>query len=743
MIRGRFTRLAALGAVYLAGCNLGGPAATHPRAAGTAAPTPGDVTPTATSATSTPAAPVSHAGQVLGADGKPAAGVTVRGYLVAVPGALADGAASDAAASGATAAAQGVQPIASATTDADGRFTLTSPHGEPMNVEATQSDKVKAIALAITRTDGLVLKLADVGSVTGRLAPSTGTELAGAEVFIAGTPYAAQTDATGSYTLTGVPAGTFSVDAHRSGLGTGEVTGVVVSPDQAAKARDLVLVAVAPVVTSLAPANGGPGLQVTLKGEQLGGDLPVSVSFGGIPAASVTRQDDHTVVAAVPAGAQTGNVVLAVDGVPGKPLPFRVLASLHVANAFHDFVPGEHHQLWVSAVDTNQQPVPSPVVSFKLDSTGAVDVDAHGALTARAAGAGELTVASGDLAATDAFSVHTDAVVVSTLAGHPTDGVVDRDPKVPPVYEGVGSDVELGRPYGVAVGADGNLYLADFNGWVTRVTPDGVVSKLVTLAGARAIAPTTDGALYVAAGNAIVKVSLDGHVTPFVGGSAAGKDDGTGATATFNGPLGLAVAPSGTLYVHDSGNGSVRAVTPAGVVTTLAGVSVDTAQASGSGQGPIACGPDGTLYLGTSNGFLRVDLTNPASPVPSPFFAPEPRSSPPEVSLGAAAALAVDAHGNVIWADPGEESSYLRETDMSDPANPRRITLAGYAGYYGHLTADGAGDKAGFQTLTGIARDPKTGYIYLTEQGFEQNQEQLRRVVIQGSPTPLPSGSPR
>ncbi len=67
------------------------------------------------------------------------------------------------------------------------------------------------------------------------------------------------------------------------------------------------------------------------------------------------------------------------------------------------------------------------------------------------------------------------------------------------------------------------------------------------------------------------RVTAAGAVTTWVGDGTAGGDDGTGAAARFNGPQGLAVDGDGNVYVSDPENANVRRVTPAGVVTTIAG----------------------------------------------------------------------------------------------------------------------------------------------------------------------------
>ncbi|HAN30864.1 MAG TPA: hypothetical protein DCQ06_04645 [Myxococcales bacterium] len=81
------------------------------------------------------------------------------------------------------------------------------------------------------------------------------------------------------------------------------------------------------------------------------------------------------------------------------------------------------------------------------------------------------------------------------------------------------------------------------------------------------------GNLFVAdtTNHQIRKIDSSGNVTTFAGGPLAGQINGTGQSASFNGPRGLSIDDQDNLYVADTGNHLVRKITPAGVVTTVAG----------------------------------------------------------------------------------------------------------------------------------------------------------------------------
>jgi hypothetical protein len=125
-----------------------------------------------------------------------------------------------------------------------------------------------------------------------------------------------------------------------------------------------------------------------------------------------------------------------------------------------------------------------------------------------------------------------------------------------------------------------------------------------------AVVPSS-GAIVVGelGGNRIRVVSPSGNVTTLAGGAAQGFADGSGTAAQFNAPMGVAVmSPSGTVVVADYNNGRVRLVSPAGVVTTLAGGGSSSADgAVGTNVG--FWGPYGVAVV-PSTGSVVVALNN-------------------------------------------------------------------------------------------------------------------------------------
>jgi prepilin-type N-terminal cleavage/methylation domain-containing protein len=243
------------------------------------------------------------------------------------------------------------------------------------------------------------------------------------------------------------------------------------------------------------------------------------------------------------------------------------------------------------------------VVSTLAGSTGGF-ADGTGA-AAQFSSPGSVAVdTSGAVYVADIFNHRirkiTPAGVVSTLAGSGTNGFTD----------GTGAAAQFFNPSGVDVDASGTVYVADAgNHRIRKITPSGVVSTLAgsgtggfadgTGAAAQFNLPIgvvvdTSGTVYVAdyGNQRIRKISPTGVVSTLAGSGTDGFADGTGAAAQFYGPSSVAVDSSGTVYVADSGNNRIRKITPAGVVSTLAG-SGTAGFADGTGAAAQVRAPSG------------------------------------------------------------------------------------------------------------------------------------------------------
>jgi hypothetical protein len=118
--------------------------------------------------------------------------------------------------------------------------------------------------------------------------------------------------------------------------------------------------------------------------------------------------------------------------------------------------------------------------------------------------------------------------------------------------------------HGILVGPDGTIYLADTGANRIRVIRGGLDGTVETIAG--------------------------------IGGTGGYTGDGGPAlAATLHDPSGLALDPSGNLYVGDTINCVVRKISPDGIITTVAGNGPDGELSRLEG---IAVDADGTLYVG-------------------------------------------------------------------------------------------------------------------------------------------------
>ncbi len=168
--------------------------------------------------------------------------------------------------------------------------------------------------------------------------------------------------------------------------------------------------------------------------------------------------------------------------------------------------------------------------------------------------------------------------------------------------DGTGPAARFTDPENLCVDSTGNIFVADGKGYcIRKVTPAGVVTTVAgglqgqadgTVTAAQfglltGIAVDATGNLYVCDNtySTIRKVSVTGQVTT-IGGvpTLTGNVDGPAVASTFNAPGGLCVYKSGNVFVADSFDDTIREITPAGVVTTVAGSPED----DGATDGPLA-----------------------------------------------------------------------------------------------------------------------------------------------------------
>ena len=322
----------------------------------------------------------------------------------------------------------------------------------------------------------------------------------------------------------------------------------------------------------------------------------------------------------------------------------------------------------------------------------------------------------------------TPAGAVSTLAGLAgAAGTTDA----------TGSDARFNRPTGVAVDSQGNVYVADsLNNTIRKITPAGVVSTLAGLAGvagsddgsgaiARFSNPymlATDAAdnLYVtdSANNTVRKVTPEGVVSTLAGLAGNwGTADGLGSTARFNTPAGVAADRAGNLYICDYGNSTIRKITPAGLVSTLAGLAGSAGSADGTGNAarfnsPVGVGLDSATNLYVADyGNQTIRKVSPARAVTT--WAGLASASGSADGTGTSArfngpnGIAVDSSGNVFVADN------VNCTIRKITAGRLVSTFAGLAG--GAASLDGRGSAARLNGPNSVAVN-HAGTVYVADE---------------------------
>lgn len=334
----------------------------------------------------------------------------------------------------------------------------------------------------------------------------------------------------------------------------------------------------------------------------------------------------------------------------------------------------------------------------------------------------------------------TPAGVVSTLAGYQ----VPAGPPLPPrCNDGAGSTATFGEPQGLTVGPDGTLYVADTNCFKLRqITPDGTVSTLASgLGNPMGVVRDSSGNFYVAdVGSHVIRKVTGSSSTVFAGGLGQyGNADGTtGATGTarFMSPVGLALDGNGDLYVTDGGNHTVRKIS-GGVVSTLAGTAGSNGTADGSGAAarfyqPAGISRDaaGNLYVGDflNNTVRKISAAGSVSTLAglgAILGASDGTGSAATFNFSQGSAMARDASGNLYIADT--VNSVIRKVTPAGVVS----TLAGTAGVNGTsgngTDDDGVGSAARFNHPRGITVAPD-GNIYVSDTGSQR----IRRITPAG-----------
>jgi sugar lactone lactonase YvrE len=302
--------------------------------------------------------------------------------------------------------------------------------------------------------------------------------------------------------------------------------------------------------------------------------------------------------------------------------------------------------------------------------------------------------------------------VVSTIAGNTNGGSID----------GTNLGAEFNEPSALALDRAGNLYVADSeNNLLRELTPVGTNWVSSTLAGSVGSTDGADGTnayahfsypcgiavdqssnLYVADTyndtiRLVVPMGTNWVVTTIAGMAGQyGSNDGTNQVARFDQPSGIAVDQGGNVYVADSGNFTIRKITPVGtnwVVSTIAGTAGNSGSADGTdGDASFFCpilfyGPMGltvdaqtNLYVADGgNGVIRK-----VSPMGTNWVTTTLAGSVgvaagatngigPTAVFASPSGLAVDVSGNLFMSDPGGNTIWEGNLAAVTPPNTNSL----------------------------------------------------------------------
>ena len=299
----------------------------------------------------------------------------------------------------------------------------------------------------------------------------------------------------------------------------------------------------------------------------------------------------------------------------------------------------------------------------------------------------------------------------------------------------------LNFPRGVAVDTNGNLYLADAsNNRVRKIATNGIITTVAgggccslgdggpatsgELSNPTSVAVDVSGNIYIAdtSHERVRLVSTSGTITTLAGTGSSGYsgDGGPATSAQLNNPCGVAVEPSGGLYIADNNNQRIRFVAGPGTIATVAGTGA--AGFSGDG-GPassaqlnyplgVAVAASGGLYIAdTNNQRIRfVAGSGIIATVAGTGAAGFSGDDGPALSaqLNNPQGVAVDSSGNLLIADWNNNAVRLLAPAGAQPL----LTITGE--HAGNFTT---GQAATYVVTVGnaVSTGPTSGMVTVTE----------------------------
>ncbi|HEY6161373.1 MAG TPA: T9SS type A sorting domain-containing protein [Bacteroidia bacterium] len=326
------------------------------------------------------------------------------------------------------------------------------------------------------------------------------------------------------------------------------------------------------------------------------------------------------------------------------------------------------------------------------------------------------------------------AQIISTIGGNGTPG-----------YSGDNGPATSARflyPYGLALDASGNLYIADNgNNCIRKIDVNGIITT-VAGTGAQGYSgdngPATSATFYYpydvavdAAGNIFIcdygnsvirKVDVNGMITTVAGTGVAGfsGDGGLAVNAKLDRPVGVDLDANGNMYISDGYNNRVRKVDALGIITTFAGTGVMGYTGDG---GPadsatfkypysVAFDQSGNVYIsdGLNNCVRKVDVNNIITTFAGTGSGGYTGDGGPadQARLYSPQGISMDQDGNLFIVD--RNNHVIRKVDASGMIS----TYAG-TGVSGFSGDGGFANLAQLRQPYGIEVGPG-GYVFIADQ---------------------------
>lgn len=301
----------------------------------------------------------------------------------------------------------------------------------------------------------------------------------------------------------------------------------------------------------------------------------------------------------------------------------------------------------------------------------------------------------------------------------------------------------LNTPTAFAFDAQGNLIVVDYgNRTLRKITPQGQISTISEpLPGPAGVAVDADGTIYVSdsSTHVIYKLDASGAKTTWVGQPYYPIYDGAvqiglshdaqGDQARFFGPAAMVFDAQGNLYVADTGNHTIRKVTPDGTVSTFAGTPLMADTVDGNGAAArfrlprsLAVDATDTLYVGEISAIRKIAPNGDVTTLAGQGNQPGSADGIGSAALFFRPGVALAPNGNLVVADTSNH--IVRQVTPTGEVS----TIAGVAGQSGR--ADGIGAQARFNSPRAVLVDA-TGRILVAD----TESDAIRQIASDGRVT--------